>query len=115
MPPPSACPPDEIAPRIADGGFAARFDQYGLRVPLMVISPWARRGFVSHHVSDHTSLLRLVEARFGLPALTRRDANAEPPFEMFDFTHADLSVPSLPAATIDDAGVTDCAAQYPPK
>ncbi len=111
--PPSACPPDDLAPMIDAGGFDAKFDQLGLRVPLIVVSPYAKRGYVSHVVTDHTSLLRFVEARFGLPALTHRDANAVPPYDMFDFTHADLTVPVLPTATIDPAARDACAAQYP--
>src|SRR5207237_3893287 len=115
VPPPPACVPDDIAPQIPDGGFIAGYDRYGIRVPLMIISPFAKRGYVSHHVTDHTSLLRLIEARFSLPALTKRDANAEPPFDMFDFSRADTSSPALPEPLVDDAGVTTCAAQYPPQ
>jgi phospholipase C len=113
--PPAACIPDSLPPRIpTDGGVQAQFDQLGLRVGLIAVSPFAKRGYVSHQVTDHTSLLRLVEARFNLPALTRRDANAVPPFDMFDFSAAQLSLPDLVPATIEDAGATKCAAMYPP-
>jgi phospholipase C len=116
VPPPEACPPDDFQPELDEGGtFQAGFDRLGLRVPLIVVSPYARRGYVSHAITDHTSLLRFVEARFGLPALTRRDANALPPFDMFDFDHPDVSVPALPDATIDPAPQATCASQYPPK
>ena len=111
--PPAACPPDDLAPMIDPGGVEAAYDQLGLRVPLFVVSPYARRGYVSHEVTDHTSLLRFVEARFGLPALTHRDANAVPPFDMFDFAHPDLDVPALPPATIDPARRDACALAYP--
>jgi phospholipase C len=113
VPPPPACVPDDIAPQIPDGGFVAGYDRYGVRVPLMIISPYAKRGFVSHHVTDHTSLLRLIEARFSLPALTKRDANAEPPFDMFDFAHPDMTVPSLPISPVDPDGGPACSALYP--
>ena len=96
--PPSACEPDDLTPI---GDDARRFDHLGFRTPLMVISPYARRHYVSHVPVDHTSVTRLVEARFGLPALTRRDANAWPLLDMFDFEHPDLSVPELPEAVID--------------
>jgi phospholipase C len=112
--PPAACVPDDIAPVLAPGDVQAQFDQYGLRVPLMVVSPYAKRGYVSHQVTDHTSILRFVEARFNLPALTHRDANAEPPFDMFDFSHPNLTIPELPAATIDPTQQAACAAAYPP-
>lgn len=111
--PPSACPPDDYAPDLGSGDVQATYNQYGLRVPLIVVSPFAKRGYVSHTVTDHTSLLRFVEARFGLPALTHRDANAVPPFDMFDFAHPDFSIPSLPDAPIDTAATMACETQYP--
>jgi phospholipase C len=69
---------------------------------------------VSHVVTDHTSLLRFVEARFNLPALTHRDANAVPPFDMFDFGRSQLDVPDLPDAGIDPAKEAACETAYPP-
>lgn len=115
VPPPAACVPDDIAPILQPGDAQASYDQLGLRVPLIAVSPYAKRGYVSHVVTDHTSLLRMIAARFELPALTHRDANALPPFDMFDFSHPDLSVPSLPAATVDATQQQTCAAKYPPK
>ncbi|HSN27589.1 MAG TPA: alkaline phosphatase family protein [Kofleriaceae bacterium] len=112
--PPSACPPDDIPPQIGSAGVSGAFDQYGLRVPLFAISPYARRGYVSHQVTDHTSILRFIEARWALPALTHRDANAVPPFDMFDFDHPDTSIPTLPAAPLDTAARDACASKYPP-
>ena len=37
----------------------------GVRVPMVVISPWSKGGFVNSQVFDHTSLIRFIEARFG--------------------------------------------------
>ena len=113
VPPPPACIPDDTPPDVVAGDVDAAFDQYGLRVPLIVVSPYAKRGYVSHVVTDHTSILRFIEARFGLPALTHRDANAVPPFDMFDFGPPDLSVPVLPDAVVDPTQAAACAAQYP--
>ena len=48
---------------------AGAFDRYGMRVPLIVVSPWARPHFVAHETYDHTSITRFVEARFLIPAL----------------------------------------------
>jgi phospholipase C len=103
--PPKACPPDDLPP---DDGGEAGFDQLGFRVPLFVVSPWAKRGYVSHQVTDHTSVLRFVEAKFDLPAMTGRDANADPFSDVFDFTHPDFSVPDLPVVTIDEAALAAC-------
>ncbi|MGE5183290.1 MAG: phospholipase C [Acidobacteriota bacterium] len=115
VPPQPACPPDDIPPALESGDVPAAYDQTGLRVPLLVVSPYARRGYVSHVVTDHTSILRFVEARFGLPALSHRDANAVPPFDLFDFDHPDTSVPVLPDAAIDAAQMSACAQKYPSK
>jgi len=63
-------------------------DQYGLgiRVPGLVISPYAREGFVDHTMHSPASWLRIVEERFGLKTLTLRDANADDMIQDFDFT-----------------------------
>ena len=65
--PPPAPKPDNIAPMLQPGDTPAAFDRYGIRVPAIVISPYARKHFVSHTVYDHTSILRFIEKRFGLP------------------------------------------------
>ena len=57
----------------------------GFRVPALVVSPRARRGAVAHGVYDHTSVLRTIEWRWNLPALTPRDANARNLGEVLDF------------------------------
>ncbi|HEY1554500.1 MAG TPA: alkaline phosphatase family protein [Kofleriaceae bacterium] len=114
VPPQPACVPDDIPPILESGDVQAQFDATGLRVPLVVVSPYAKRGYVSHVVTDHTSILRFIEARFGLGALTHRDANAVPPFDMFDFDDPpNTSVPQLPDATIDATQMQQCALQYP--
>ena len=113
VPPQPACIPDDYAPDLVAGDVDAAFDQTGLRVPLIVVSPYAKRGYVSHVVTDHTSILRFIAAMYELPALTHRDANAVPPFDMFDFSKQDLSVPDLPDATIDPTQQAACATQYP--
>jgi phospholipase C len=72
------------------------FDRLGVRVPLYVISPYARPGFVGHVASSHASILRFVELRFGLPALSARDANSNALLDHFDFCQA--SFPTAPEA-----------------
>jgi len=67
----------------------------GFRVPAMMISPMARRGYVAHGTYDHASVLKMIEWRFGLPALTPRDAAAANIAEVLDFAHA----PNLKAAS----------------
>ena len=111
MVPPAAPVPDAIAPMLGPGDTEATFDRYGVRVPAVVVSPFARPHFVSHVVHDHTSILRFIESRFGLPALTRRDAQADPMLEFFDFSRPSFaSPPQLPPAVIDPVQAAQCAA-----
>jgi phospholipase C len=102
VPPPPACEPDAIPPNLQPGDVVAAFDRFGIRVPFVVVSPYARKGYVSHTPTDQTAVLRFIETRFDLPALTRRDANADPLLEMFDFAKPPfMKPPRLPVARID--------------
>jgi phospholipase C len=115
VPPPSAVLPDGIQPILglsSDGTYKAAFDRYGFRVPFMVISPWAQPdGYVSHKVSDHTSVLAFIESWLNLPPMTNRDAAAWNLSDMFD-----VSAPSfeagiaLPAPPSIDATLAQCRA-----
>ncbi len=85
VPPPRAVKPDNIPPDIQvppdqPGGY----DRYGFRVPAAIVSPYARRDYVSHVVHDHTSILKLIETKWNLPALTYRDANADDLLDALD-------------------------------
>jgi phospholipase C len=72
--PPKAVPPSDIPTEVTKHNF--RFDQLGVRVPALVISPWIKRNVIVHKVLDHSSVLATVERLFGLPALTARDGAA---------------------------------------
>ncbi len=74
--PPGATAPGDTTPGAAlnQSGFA--FDQYGPRVPAVIVSPWIPKNIVDHRVYDHTSVPATVEKLFGIPALTARDAAA---------------------------------------
>jgi phospholipase C len=75
---------DHVAPSEApdvDPAFALR----GFRVPCLLVSPFARQGFVADGVYDHTSILKMIEWRWGLPALSVRDAAANNLAEALDF------------------------------
>ena len=100
VPPPPAVAPDDVPPALAASDPPGGFDRYGFRVPAGVVSPYAKRHFVSHTIYDHTSILKTVETKWNLPALTNRDANAHSLFDLVDFTSkpAFLRPPRLPAA-----------------
>ena len=85
------------------------YDRYGFRVPLIVVSPWARRGYASNVVQDHTSITAFIERKWNLPAMTFRDANAQPMTDYFDFSNpAFAKPPPLAAAPGLAPGVAAC-------
>jgi phospholipase C len=56
-------------------------------VPAVIVSPYAKPGYVTDQVYDHTSILKLIERKWNLPPLTRRDAAAHDPLDALDFQH----------------------------
>ncbi len=71
---------DHVAPQ--------QIDNYGLgfRVPLLVISPYAKKGFIDHTQFEYSSMLRFAEDELGLPNLTNRDKGANNMMDAFDFS-----------------------------
>jgi phospholipase C len=111
--PPSLPRPDGVPPMLLNGDPPGDFNRAGFRVPLIVVSPWSKPHMVSHVVRDHTSILKLIETRFGLPALTNRDAAADDMEEFFDFSTPHwLTPPALPAQPTD--GVCDKSLETAP-
>jgi phospholipase C len=76
-------------------------DQLGLgpRVPLIIISPYAKPGYISKTQYEFSSFLTFVEKRFGLSPLTSRDANANDMEDSFDFTQSALAPVPLKTRT----------------
>jgi phospholipase C len=126
VPPPAAVPPDDIPGRslvahpsalrtvlkVLFPGYVRHaeqlvagpdaYDTYGFRVPAVIVSPYARRDCVLSDVFDHTSVLKLLEEKWNLPALTRRDAAATSPLGALDLAAppAFLTPPELPAPAL---------------
>ena len=97
VPPPVALAPDAIPPAVNPGestydGFA----RYGFRVPAVVISPYAKRDYVSHMVYDHTSILAFLERKWNLAAMTYRDANANDLTDFLDLAAMSSAQPTFP-------------------
>jgi phospholipase C len=80
--------PPEEAPDV-DAAFARR----GFRVPCLIVSPFSAPGAIDHGIYDHTSVLKMIEWRWGLPPLSVRDAAANNLAEALDFNHVRRSVP----------------------
>ena len=77
-----------LAPLTAQDPVIGNDGRLGFRVPCLVISPFARRGFVSHTQFDHTSILKMIEWRWGLDPLSSRDVAANNLALLLDFTKA---------------------------
>jgi phospholipase C len=95
--PPVALAPDDIPPTVQPGestydGFA----RYGFRVPSIVVGPYAKPGYVSHVVYDHTSVLAFLERKWNLAAMTRRDANANDLTDFLDLAALSAAAPTFP-------------------
>jgi len=100
VPPPAAPEPDDVRPRTAPED---RYDRLGFRVPAAIVSPFAKRDYISSVVHDHTSVLKLIETKWNLPPLTRRDAAADDLLDFLDLvgpppfaTPPTLPPPALP-------------------
>jgi phospholipase C len=68
--------------------------RYGGRVPCLVLSPFARRAFISHAQHSHVSLVRFCENAFGLPSLNARTSADNGMADCFDFAQAPLPPPA---------------------
>jgi phospholipase C len=71
----------------------------GIRVPLLVISPYAKAGVIDHHVGEFSSVLRFIEDNWGLTQLTERDRAADNLSYDFDFAQEPRRPSPLPLRT----------------
>jgi len=93
VPPPAAIAPDSIPPQLEPGDIPGGYDIYGPRVPAIVASPYSKPNAVTNVVHDHTSVLATIEAKWNLPALTYRDANARTVEDFLDLGQAAMLEP----------------------
>ena len=83
---------DHVPPPMVD------YDGLGIRVPLIIVSPYAKKGYVSHVQFEHGSLLRFIEDRFSLPHLGATDARANSPaLDCFNFSAPPRAFAPIPA------------------
>ena len=69
---------------------------YGPRVPALIISPYAKRGFVDHDTMEFASVLKLIETVFDLPSMTARDRHANDMLDAFNFRRPPTAPHLLP-------------------
>lgn len=106
VPPQAAVIPDSIPPQLGPGDTVDDYSRTGFRIPMIVVSPFAKRGYVSHTVMDTTAILKLIETRFNLPSLTARDAAQPDMTEFFDLVNIPNATPPTPPSQPTDAPCT---------
>ncbi len=85
---------DHVAPSIYNSY------EYGFRVPLIVVSPYAKAAYISHVTHDFGSILKYIEENFGLPSLGYADARADDLSDCFDYNQTPITFQAIPA-TLD--------------
>ena len=112
---------DHVPPPVAPPGTLGEFVRgqpigLGPRVPMLVVSPWSRGGFVSSETYDHSSVIRFLETWLGVPEpniSAWRRAICGDLTGAFDFATATVSLPDLPATSFG-ADARPCAPMEPP-
>jgi phospholipase C len=69
---------------------------YGFRVPLIVVSPYAKTAYISHVTHDFGSILKFIEVTFNLPSLGYADAPADDLSDCFNLDHAPVAFQKIP-------------------
>ncbi len=104
-------PPPKV---VNDGSSWGSGYVYGFRVPLIVISPYAKAGYISHVNHDFGSVLNLIETTFGLQSLGYADAYADNLADCFNFNQAPLTFKTINAPLKADFFLNDRRPAAPP-
>ena len=89
---------DHVAPKVIDDGTSWGSGYvYGFRVPMVVVSPYAKSQYISHVTHDFGSILKFIETTFKLPSLGYADAPADDLSDCFDLTQSPISFHTVPA------------------
>jgi phospholipase C len=92
---------DHIAPQILNSY------EYGFRVPMIVVSPYAKAATISHTTHDFGSILKFIEQTFNLPSLGYADSVANDFSDSFDFTQAPLKFQVITPPPDNEACLSD--------
>jgi len=88
---------DHVAPKVINDGVSWGSGYvYGFRVPLIVISPYAKAAYVSHITHDFGSVLKFIETTFQLPSLGYADAPADDLSDCFQLTQSPIQFQTIP-------------------
>jgi phospholipase C len=89
---------DHVAPKVIDDGVSWGSGYvYGFRVPLIVVSPYAKAAYISHVPHDFGSILKFIETTFNLPSLGYADGSADDLADCFDLTRSPLKFQTISA------------------
>jgi len=89
---------DHVAPKVINDGVSWGSGYvYGFRVPLIVVSPYAKAAYISHTTHDFGSILKFIETTFSLPSLGYADGPADDLSDCFNLTHTPISFQKIPA------------------
>jgi phospholipase C len=106
---------DHVAPTVIDDGISWGSGYvYGFRVPLIVVSPYAKAKYISHVTHDFGSILKFVETTFALPSLGYADVRSDDLSDCFDLTQAPVSFHMIPAARNAADFISDKHPPVPP-
>ncbi len=90
---------DHVAPKVINDGVSwGSGYTFGFRVPLIVVSPYAKAAYISHTTHDFGSILKFIESTYTLPTLGYADAAADDLADCFDFTQSPIVFKQIPAA-----------------
>ena len=110
VPPVNVPEPDDIPPKLAKTNIPGEYNITGMRVPTVVVSPYSKPNAVTSVMHDHTSIIATIAAKWNLPALTYRDANANTLLDFLDLKNppAFLTPPTLAAPSNPTLGLNSC-------
>ena len=90
---------DHVAPKVVNDGVSwGSGYTYGFRVPIVVVSPYAKAAYISHTTHDFGSILKFIESTYSLPTLGYADAAADDLSDCFDLTQSPIVYKQIPAA-----------------
>ena len=93
--PPAAVAPGDTSPTADHNKYGFTFEQYGPRVPAVVVSPWIPRNVVDHRLYDHSSIPATVEELFRIEPLTARDRLANSVLALLSLDSAREDAPTV--------------------
>jgi phospholipase C len=94
-------------PAIASGSSWGAGYVYGFRVPMIVMSPYAKPAYISHVTHDFGSILKFIETTYNLPSLGYADAPADDLSDIFNFAQAPIVFQTIPAPANTAACLAD--------